>query len=396
MARTPKPWWRKDRQHWSVYINGKRHNLGADRELAFRKFHELMAQPQKRTIISADSLLAIMDAFLDWCQKHRAPDTYQWYRDRLERFGQTYPDMKVKDLRPFHVQQWMDSMEVSSGTKRNYGRSIKRCLRWAKKLGYIDANPIAEMELPKAGKREQVVSNTEWDTILDNIADQTLRDLLIVTWETGCRPQESLRVEARHVDLENQRWWFSVTESKTDIPRIVYLTDKALAITKRLMRQYPQGSLFRNIRGKPWTTDAVNCAFTRVQIKLGMDTLRGRCHLNHQDRRRQYLWVDDAEAEKFAATLKRKKQSGATKTDTELLTEARRKLAYADAKREGTKYSLYVLRHTWINRLLTRGVDALTVAFLAGHSDLSTLAKVYAHLSQNPSYLLEQAKKAAG
>ncbi len=46
-----------------------------------------------------------------------------------------------------------------------------------------------------------------------------------------------------------------------------------------------------------------------------------------------------------------------------------------------------------MNRLLTQGVDALTVAFLAGHSDPSTLAKVYAHLSQNPAYLLDQVKK---
>ena len=73
----------------------------------------------------------------------RAPDTYEWYRDRLERFGQTYPDLKVGDLRPFHVQEWMDGMDVSSGTKRNYGRSIKRSLRWAKKQGYIDSNPTA-------------------------------------------------------------------------------------------------------------------------------------------------------------------------------------------------------------------------------------------------------------
>ena len=223
-----------------------------------------------------------------------------------------------------------------------------------------------------------------------------MRDLLIVTWETGCRPQESLRVEARHVDLENQRWWFPVSESKTEIPRIIYLTDDALAITKRLMRQYPQGPIFRNIRGKPWTTDAVNCVFIRLQIKLGMEILRQRYKRKHKDRRRAYLWVNDAEAAKFAKALKREKQSGRIKTDAEVLNEARRKLAYAEAVTVGPKYSLYVLRHTWMNRLLTRGVDALTVAFLAGHSDPSTLAKVYAHLSQNPAYLLGQAKKAAG
>ena len=87
-------------------------------------------------------------------------------------------------------------MDVSSGSKRNYCRSIKRCLRWAKQQGYIETNPIAEMSLPRAGKREKVVTDKEWEIILGCVSDKAFRDLLIVTWETGCRPQESLRVEA--------------------------------------------------------------------------------------------------------------------------------------------------------------------------------------------------------
>ena len=56
-------------------------------------------------------------------------------------------------------------------------------------------------------------------------------------------------------------------------------------------------------------------------------------------------------------------------------------------KKLGNRYCLYVLRHTWMNRLLTNGVDSLTVAILAGHADPSTLAKTYQHLSQDPNYL---------
>ena len=66
------------------------------------------------------------------------------------------------------------------------------------------------------------------------------------------------------------------------------------------------------------------------------------------------------------------------------------------AKKTGVKCCLYVVRHTWLNRLLMSGVDALTVAILAGHCDPSTLAKHYQHLSQNPVYLLGQARKATG
>ena len=124
-----------------------------------------MARPEKR-VVPSGSLLAIIDAFLDWCKKHRAPDTYEWYRSRLELVAQKHPHLRAADLRPFHVQQWIDAMDVSSGTKRNYCRSIKRCVRWAKQQGYIDVNPIADLEQPKGGKREVVVTLEEFDEIL--------------------------------------------------------------------------------------------------------------------------------------------------------------------------------------------------------------------------------------
>ena len=76
MPHYPKPFFKKARRVWYVEIDRKQLNLGPDRDEAYRRYHELMAKPQRRAIISADSLLAIMDAFLDWCQKHRAPDTY--------------------------------------------------------------------------------------------------------------------------------------------------------------------------------------------------------------------------------------------------------------------------------------------------------------------------------
>jgi len=152
--------------------------------------------------------------------------------------------------------------------------------------------------------------------------------LLTVTWETGCRPQESLRVEARHVDLAGERWVFPQSESKgKKTPRVVYLSAKAVEICKRLMTKHPAGNLFRNVDGKPWTPDATNCRFQRIK------------------------------------------------------------------KSKGVKYSLYALRHTWINRMLLKGVDAFTVAILAGHSDPSMLAKHYAHLSQAPEFLLAQARR---
>jgi hypothetical protein len=110
---------------WYVTIDGTQHNLGPDREEATRQYHQLMAQPRPKKVL-ANSVPAVVDAFLDWCQKHRAPDTYEWYRFRLQRFVRFVSgELKTSQLRPLHVRQWIDSYDhLSNGSKRNYCRAM--------------------------------------------------------------------------------------------------------------------------------------------------------------------------------------------------------------------------------------------------------------------------------
>jgi integrase len=150
-------------------------------------------------------------------------------------------------------------------------------MKWAKRQGYIDRNTVADLEVPSAEHKEVAISQEEFDHLLSYVRNQALADLLIVTWETGCQPQESLRVAARHVDLVNQRWVFYKSESKMKrITRVVYLTDPALAITKRLMLARPDGRLFCNTNGKPWNTEAVNCCFFLLQMRMGIEEMKKR------------------------------------------------------------------------------------------------------------------------
>ena len=331
MARSPKPWYRKSRGVWYVQIDGKQINLGPNRGLAFQRFHELMAKPKQRRVAS-ESVAAIVDAFLEWTKNHRAPKTYEYYLQRCQWFMESIPNLTVAQLKPFHVQQWLDGHpNWSGGHQRGCIIAVQRALRWAVKMGYIETSPIAYFEKPPAGKRDQIIVSNELDTLLSHVRDQEFRDLVMTGWETGPRPQELLRVEARHVDLKNSRWVFPKDEAKGKrCVRIVYLTDEALDITTRLMLKHPDGPLFRNTFGRRWTPMAVNCRFERLKKKIGV------------------------------------------------------------------KYCLYVFRHSYATRLLEAGVDALTVSILMGHSDTTMLGKVYQHLSHNPQHLLEQVRKAAG
>ncbi len=387
MARTPKPWFRKGRG-WFVTVGGKQHNLGRDRKAAFQEYYRLMQQSPERREVSGKSMAAIIDAFLEFCSKNRAPDTYRWYRDLLQKFISVHKDLRVDDIRPFHVQRWVDSYDhLSKTSRRNHMRSVKRCMKWALAQGYIDTNPLQHLTIPIGDRKEVLVSEDEFAKVLDYASPDSLRDLFMTTWETGCRPQESLRVQARHVDEANQRWVIPPSEAKGEkMTRIVYLSDKAFQITKTLMGKYPTGNLFRNGDGKPWTADSVNSAVDRIRLRMGKEQMR-----------LHGLRVEEARIDEFAKTLKpTRKSNGAVrdKTRSELRSEAKRKLTAQLTNSLVPRFSLYAFRHSFATHALERGVDSVTVAVLMGHSDPSMLAKVYQHLTQNPEFLLGQAKKA--
>jgi len=94
------------------------------------------------------------------------------------------------------------------------------------------------------------------------------KDLLNFCWETGCRPQEAFRLEARHV--EGERCVFPEKESKgKKKKRVIWLTPAAAKIVKRLVKSFPTGRLFRNEDGNPWHRNNVACRFARLKPKLG-------------------------------------------------------------------------------------------------------------------------------
>ena len=390
MARRPKPWYRKSHKRWYVTLGGVQRNLGPNKKAAYERFYELMHQYEEESTPESVSLDLVCEKFLEWLDANRSAETLQWYRCRLQSFLDNHPVSLVADLKPLHITQWLGRFpNHSSTTRRNNIRAVKRCVQWAFEEGYIAENPIAHVKAPTAESREIEVTLEEFQDLLDYVPSPGFRNLLMVTWETGCRPQESLRVEARHVDLENSRWVFPKKEAKVkSMPRIVYLTDEAMRITRELMIKHPTGPLFLNSRGVPWNKNSVGCVFHRIQIRMGRAVLDEK----------EFL-VKSYRINRQIPKLKASRTIGGMeikKTDKQLLGEARSKLTDQLACRIAPRYSLYALRHSWATRALANGVDALTVAILLGHKDPSTLARTYQHLSHNPKHLLNQAKRAAG
>jgi integrase len=253
------PWFWDERGQWVVNIRGKRYYLGTDRDDAYRQWHELSATPE-----ATPGKVHIFREFLAWCKRYR-PDSFEWYESRINEFAKTIPGMGVSELKPFHVQSWIDTKK-SDGHKRGCLIAVNRALNWAVKQGLIDKNPIRHMEKPSPGRREVILTPDEFKTLLSHASDQEFKDLLNFIWETGCRPQEAFRLESRHLD--GDRCVFPEKESKgKKRKRVVYLTPVAKEIVTRLTRK--EGRIFRNADGNPWHRNNVACRFARMKTKLG-------------------------------------------------------------------------------------------------------------------------------
>lgn len=238
MARRAKPWYWKARKIWCVYHIGEKIPLGPDRDEAFRQYHEIMAKPEeKRQSVQWGAVAAILDDFLTWTEENRAPKTYSRYRDYIQSFVAHYGRGSVGTLNAGHVTAWLNAQKGwNSTTKRNAITALQRGLNWAVKNRGLDRNPIRGMEKPEAKRRTTIITAEEFDAILSHVEDTAFRDLLIVSYDAGSRPQETKHLEARHVQIDKQRAVIPGGEAKGGVTRAVYFpTERSLDIIQRLV-----------------------------------------------------------------------------------------------------------------------------------------------------------------
>ncbi len=276
MKKEPQPWLRRGRG-WYVQLGKAQISLGPDEKEAHQRYHALMAKRPKEVKAaeapkpSDPSTLEVCDRFVTYCRNNRAEATAFWYHKYLKSFldflgaRQHFP---AADLCPNDVTEWTDAHAWSATTRRGAMIAVQRAVSWTAKQRRWANNPLADLEKPAATRRENVVTPSDFATIMKNVHYQEAIDLLTVAWEVGCRPQEIIRVEKRH--WQEDRWVFPADESKgKKKARVVYLTPKAIAVCRRLAKAHPHGRLFRTSSGTPWHPHSVNCLMNRVSKKIG-------------------------------------------------------------------------------------------------------------------------------
>jgi integrase len=321
--RVPKPYYRKQTDSYYVQLNGKQINLGKDEKQAYEQYHRLMAnRHEPEPDIKVEVLL---DRFLDWTKNNKAEATYEWYKGYLQSFknaiGGTRP---VSNLKVHHIQGWIDSYPTL-GNRNCAVRAIKRAFNWGLEQEYITRSPAAKIKRPPLDPREVYITPQEWRTVLGMMKPSEFKDTCLFLRLTGCRPQEFVKLEARH--FQGNCFVLERKESKGKRKRrVIPLPKAALKLVTPRLEKNPTGPLFRTSTGKPWTSDSLNSRFDDFEDKLN-------------------------------AGLDRKKDAS-----------------------KWVKFYPYAIRHTFITDALIAGIDPIKLAKIVGHKDLRMIMEVYAHL----------------
>jgi integrase len=253
-----------------------------------------------------------------------SPKTWLWYRFGIEALKKSavLGRLKLDEIGPEQVAEYAserqrDGLQISS--VNSCLRCLRRVLKLAEEWNVLTKTPKVKF-LSGEHQRERVISPQE-EVLYLNAATPLLRDVSIVLFDTGMRPEECHRMRWEDVSWINSRHGtLRIAFGKTKAAR------RTLPLTPRVRQilESRWGSYSRPEEGWVWP------ALTRCG------------HINSDSMKLQH---------KKALRLAKLRP-----------------------------FEVYAIRHTFLTRLGESGCDVWTLARIAGHSSITISAR-YVHPS---------------
>jgi integrase len=207
----------------------------------------------------------LLDLFLLRVRSECKSTTLAWYENHLSGFSGTLGGVTARQLTPRHLTVWLDQHpDWNDSTRRGAITAVKAATSWAKKVGHLPDDPLANVSRPAMKRRLGVTP--EVAAAIMSMVDGPFRELLDALHLSGCRPSEVYGLTASQIDLEAGLWQ---VEGKTG-ERTVWCSPALLDLSRRLVAIRPEGPVFLNSDGLPWNDNAVRCRFARINRKTGL------------------------------------------------------------------------------------------------------------------------------
>jgi integrase len=266
------------RKIWYVQIQGKQHRLHEDKATAFQLYYAKMLEAGQGQEAMADiTYVSLAYQYLRAIENDAeiSQRTYDIYNRYILDFCTWLGDaIKVAELRAATVHKWEqdEHPKAAATTRRMMLRSVHRVTRWAVEQGHLDRDPLAGMKKPESKARNTALKPAQWDAFKDWCHKTKLRTkyywpIFDFLRHCGCRPKEARDIQAKHLNHDLRRLEFEAVESKGKRrPRVVTLLDAQYEALAVLALQHPEGPLFRDPKGRPWTESSLR-TITRVATR---------------------------------------------------------------------------------------------------------------------------------
>lgn len=228
------------------------------------------------------TLAKLAEEFFKVIEITNAKNTVDNYKRYIRGFIKSTRNKALSKLKPLDLLKWGKTWHRIQAVQRLFGWAVNEA-------DILKRNPFKTVKKPRPGERRRVLSRLQVVSILRN-TDRHFRNFLLCMRETIARPQEvrAFRWESLHTPTSGIKLadalcdgsaFFSLEEYKgrerrkdPSKPRVILLTPRLGRLLARLASKCKklQGEIFRNSRGKPWTSNAVRCRMRRLRKKLGL------------------------------------------------------------------------------------------------------------------------------
>ena len=157
----------------------------------------------------------LLEAFILRCKaKSLALGSLRWYKDTLRPFLAFLEGLKITDARqitPTHIRSYLDHLQVNKHSQGHVYRiftALGTFLGFLIKEGFIESNPVAQVEKPKNVKRLiQAFSMEQIRSLLAQFDPNCFpllrtRTLVILLLDTGLRISEALGIKKDDVNFQ--------------------------------------------------------------------------------------------------------------------------------------------------------------------------------------------------
>lgn len=286
---------------------------------AMKFFASFEAKQKQTNQIAPIKLMEFAQGFLWENELTKTEKTIKCYKTTFKHLEKYFGNIPLSEINPARMQEYFNQRlkDHSIFQARKDRINLGYAFNWAAQKKYLLENPCKEIKRFKIPEKQPIYfSRAEYAVLLNNIDDQTIKDLAVLAVNTGLRQMELLTLTWKQINFADRFLILDNNEhvTKSKKVRIVPLNNSAFEVlTER--HAHSAGELIFTINGKAIQQDYISRTFKKYILKA---------HLNK-------------------------------------------------------KLNFHSLRHTFASWLVQKGVPIYEVSKLLGHADIKT-TEIYSHL----------------